>query len=115
MGKDVSTGILYGHKREPVIKSLERHVDTVEVLVALEGDSAILFAKPSYEFEEGYENFKAFYLRQGDAFAMHRGTWHWIAVPISGDICKFLVMFASGTETNDIEVRNLSEPIKIVY
>ena len=112
MGDVASTGILYGHDREPVIKSLERHVSTPEVLVALEGDSIILFGKPAPDIGN-IDDLKAFYIKQGDAFAMHPGTWHWVGIPVGGKSSKFLVVFASGTEANDLEVRDLQEEIKI--
>ena len=114
MGDVVSTGVLYTHKREPVIKCLERHVNTPEVLVALEGDSVICFGKPSREGQVGIDGLQAFYIKQGDAFAMHAGTWHWAAVPVKGELSKFLVLFALGTEANDLEVRDLAENLKIL-
>lgn len=63
MGETLSSGILIGHEREPVIKSLERHVKTPEMLVALEGDSVICFARPLEEGKEKIEGVKAFFSR----------------------------------------------------
>jgi hypothetical protein len=73
MGKTVSTGVLFGHERKAIVKSLERHTSTPEVLVALEGDSAICFGKPSLG-DGQIQGIKAFYIAQGEAIAMHPGT-----------------------------------------
>lgn len=113
MSGNTSTGILIAHKREYLIKKLERHVNTPEILVALEGDSIICLAKPALEENDKVEGFKAFYIKQGDAFAMHAGTWHWIPIPVSAENSKFLVLFASGTEDNDLVVKDLEMGFKI--
>lgn len=112
MGETISTGILYGLDREPVIKSLERHINTPEILVAIEGNSIILFGKPKQGIEN-IDDLRAFYIKQGDAFAIHPKTWHWVAVPVGSKISKFLVVFASGTEEKDLEVRDLPEAIML--
>ena len=112
MGEVVSTGVLFGHMREPVVKSLERHLKTPEVMVAYEGDSLICVAKPMANSDK-IEDVRVFVIKQGQAFAMHAGTWHWVPFPTNDKMCKFLVMFASETEANDMDVRNLPEEIRI--
>ena len=112
MGETVSTGVLFGHEREAVVRSLERHKKTPEVLVALEGDSVVCFAKPSSSHGR-IRGIRAFYVRQGGAICMHTGTWHWAAFPVNVKKCKFLVLFAADTETSDLEIRNLPEEIGI--
>lgn len=108
-----STGILIARKRENFIRKLERHVSTPEILVALKGDSIICLAKPALDGDDKIEGIKAFYIKQGDAFAMLSGTWHWIPIPVNSDKSKFLVLFASGTEDNDLEIMDLEEEVKI--
>ncbi len=112
MSETASTGVLVPKRREPVVSQLERHVKTPEILAALEGDSLLCVAKPSRKSDE-IEGVQAFLVRQGDAFAMHPGTWHWVPFPINGETCKFLVTFASGTEDEDLVVKSLPEAIKI--
>lgn len=110
----VSTGFLVCRKREGVVNSLERHVRTPEILVALEGDSMICMARPeSVSGTDQIERIQAFYVRQGEALVMHAGTWHWIPIPVDREESKFLVIFASGTEAEDLEVRDLSDTIKV--
>jgi ureidoglycolate hydrolase len=107
MSNVVSTGVLYGNKRGPVIKSFERHNNTHEVLVALEGDSVLCCGKPSINNDNTIDGIQAFYIKEGAAFAMYPGTWHWIPVPLLDNPSKFLVLFASGTEANDLEIKDL--------
>lgn len=114
MTEKVSTGFLVCRKREGVVKSLERHVRTPEILIALEGDSLICMAKPESVVDiDLIEGIQAFRVRQGEAFVMHAGTWHWIPFPINQEESKFLVVFASGTEADDLEVRDLPDTIKV--
>lgn len=113
MGDTVSTGVLIGHRRNPIIVKLERHVNTPEVLIALDGDSVICVAKPSSKGTDKIEGVQVFLVKQGDAFVMYEGTWHWIPVPVRSEDCKFLVVFASGTEDNDLVVKDLQDEIKI--
>lgn len=114
MTEKVSTGLLVCRKREGAVRSLERHVRTPEILVALKGDSLICMAKPeAVGGADRIEGIQAFHVYQGEAFVMHAGTWHWIPFPINQEESKFLVVFASGTEADDLEVRDLADVIKV--
>ena len=112
LGSDVSTGIMYVKKRQPVLESFERHLQTPEMLVALEGDSVVCFAKKSPYGSDEIGEVKAFYIKQGDAFVMSPGTWHWAGYP-KNDAAKFLVVFKYGTEEKDLEVKNVSEKVTV--
>lgn len=112
MGRVASTGLLYGNMREPVATRLERHVNTPEVLVSVEGDSILCVGKPTGA-GVNIEDVAAFYLKQGDAVALREGTWHAVPFPVNDAICKFIVMFALGTEDNDLELSDLPEEIRI--
>lgn len=83
MHEVVSSGMLFGLKREPLIKKLERHVNTPEVLVALQGDSVICVTEPSPKGSTAIDGIQAFYIKQGDAIAMNPGVWHWIPIPVN--------------------------------
>jgi ureidoglycolate hydrolase len=110
---DTSTGILYGLKRAPVVVSLERHLLTPEMLIALDGDSVFCFAKPSPIGSDEIGEVQAFNVNQGDAFIMHPGTWHWACFPKDCEAAKFLVVFKSGTEENDLKVKELTDKITV--
>lgn len=112
VGKTASTSVLFCHRRQPVVKKLERHARTPEVLVGLEGDSVVCVGKPS-PGRGAIRGIRAFYLRQGDAIAMHAGTWHYPPFPVKAKQCKLLVLFASGTEASDLEYMDLPEEVRI--
>lgn len=114
MGPVATTGMVYANKREPVVKALERHVNTPEVMIALEGDSVICLAKATGESKEISE-VQAFYLRQGEAIAMDKGVWHWVPYPVNCELAKIMTVFASGTEHNDLELVDLAEPVKVEF
>ncbi len=113
MTKRVSTGVLVNHRRPRIVKSMERHVRTPEILVALDGDSVFCVARPSKR-GKNIDGIKAFRVKQGDALALHAGAWHWAPFPVGKRESTFLVVFALGTEANDLEVRALPEAVRIV-
>ena len=96
-----------------VVKCFERHINTIEVMVALEGDSIICVGKQSACEEEEIERVQAFYIKQGEGFVMNEGIWHWAPYPVNSMESKFLIMFKLGTEDNDLEVKHLSNEIKV--
>lgn len=112
MGKAVSTGVLVNRRRPLVVKSLERHARTAEILVALEGDSVFCVARPSPS-GKSIAGLKAFRVRRGEALALKPGTWHWVPFPVEGATSTFLVVFASGTEAKDMDVKDLPKPVRL--
>lgn len=110
MGARVSTGYLSCKPRPAVLKQLERHLRTPEILVALGGDSLVCMARPSAPGSKGIAGLQAFRVRQGQAFAMAPGTWHWAGFPTGKTAAVFLVVFASGTEGDDLEFMDLDAP-----
>lgn len=112
MGPHLSTGVLFAHNRPAVIKSMERHTRTPEVLVATEGETVICFAKPSKQGDE-IKDIQAFRIKQGTGIIMYTGTWHWVGFPIEGLKSTFLVMFAADTESDDLEIKDLPEQVEV--
>jgi ureidoglycolate hydrolase len=109
-GPSASSGILLCNDRAPVVKSFERHEKTPEVLVALEGDSVLCLARPTKQ----PSGIRWFRIHEGNAVALHPGTWHWIPFPLGGHACRFLVIFALGTEEDDLQYVDLDEPVNLV-
>ncbi len=107
--QQASAGVLVCRKRPAVVRSIERHLKTPEVLINLDGDCLICLARPG----EGLDELKAFRVRQGQAFALHAGTWHWIPFPLRQAECRFLVIFRFGTEEEDLEVKELPAPVEL--
>ena len=112
MGADISTGLMITNRRAAVLTQMERHNETPEVLVAIEGYSVICFAAPTLPGQD-ISKIAAFHVSPGDAIALSAGTWHWAAYPLQTDFAKFIVMFADNTESSDLEVRELSEEITV--
>jgi ureidoglycolate hydrolase len=110
MGARTSTGYMACKPRPGVLKQLERHLRTPEILVALRGDSLVCMAKPSAPGSKSIDGLQAFRVKQGQAFAMAPGTWHWAAYPVRREEAMFLVVFASGTEGADLEFTDLDGP-----
>jgi ureidoglycolate lyase len=108
---ELSSGILVGRKRDAIVSQLERHIDTPEILTSLSGDSVIALAK-SGDSAPDFSSLKAFRISQGQSFVMDSGTWHWIPFPVK-DETRFLVLFAKGTEENDLEIAELGNPLSI--
>jgi ureidoglycolate hydrolase len=109
----ISSGQLVAFQREPVVRRLESHARTPEVLVALDGDSAVCLARPGISPNDDRAGIQAFFLARGDAVALHPGTWHWIPVPMGCATAAFLVLFAEGTEDNDITFCDLEAEIEL--
>jgi len=97
-----SAGVLLGHSRRMVTSKLERHLNTPEVLVALEGDAIVCVGEPGEP-----KCLSAFIIRQGEAVALNKGAWHWTPFPTDELDCRFLVLFQKDTESNDLEIREL--------
>jgi len=110
MGPRVSTGYLACKPRAGVLKQLERHLRTPEILVALHGDSLVCLARPSAPGSKAIDGLQAFRVRRGQAFAMAPGTWHWAGFPTAKTEAVFLVVFAAGTEGTDLEFTDLDAP-----
>jgi ureidoglycolate lyase len=110
MGPRVSTGYLSCKPRPGVLKQLERHLRTPEILVALRGDSLVCMAKPSASGSKVIDGLQAFHVRQGQAFAMAPGTWHTAGFPTGKTEAMFLVAFTAGTEGADLEFTDLDAP-----
>jgi ureidoglycolate hydrolase len=106
--RPISSGVLFGHRRPMSTDKLERHLQTPEILTALEGGAVLIVASG-----ETAADIAAFYIRQGEAVALNPGIWHWTPFPAEGEKCRFLVLFYSGTEENDLIIKNLNELIEI--
>ncbi len=111
MGRTTSTGILEIYRREKIVTQMERHKNSPEIMIGIEGDSVVLFGKPG---GRAGEDLAAFVIRQGEAVAMHEGTWHWSPFPLD-DIGRILVIFKSGTPDDDLEICPLAESVKIDF
>lgn len=103
------TGILTCAPRALQVVQMERHVDSSEILVALDGDFYLVVA-PADDGLHSNEHIQTFILKRGQAIALKPRTWHWIPFPTEKTECRVLILFKDGTGDNDLHFRKLTEP-----
>lgn len=108
LGSSSCTGLLNAAFREKVVSKMERHRNTGEILVALEGESVICMAPPG---KVSAASVRAFAFPQGTVLAMNSGTWHWIPFPLDKSGARFLVIFQDRTGDDDLEIQDLDKNI----
>ncbi|MDR3353725.1 MAG: ureidoglycolate lyase [Synergistaceae bacterium] len=106
----ISTGIMVARRREGGFRTFERHFKTGEILVALDADAVCAVGRPTPERDE-VTDVKLFYFRRGQAVFLSPATWHYVPMPIASESAAFLVIFASGTEDDDMSFADLSAPL----
>jgi ureidoglycolate lyase len=106
----LSSGVMACHDRERIYRTVERHTNTPEILVALNGDIVFLAAE-SLPGENELVNPELFYMKKGQAIVFHPGTWHYAPFPINAEEAFLLVIFAEGTEDMDMDVMDIEDPI----
>lgn len=88
-------------KRPYVLTRMERHVKTVEVVIAL-NKGVIVPLAPTGDLKEVENQIKAFYLPAGQGLIINEGVWHLAPFPLE-ETAEVLVLFADGTGANDLE------------
>ena len=106
----IEVGLCVTEAREPVVRKLERHLQTPELLVALDGDMLVPVAPPS---ENGPRDLGGVQLPRNHAFVFGRGVWHGWPLPTTGGTVRYLVIFRRGTLGKDLDVRELPEPVRL--
>ena len=106
------TGVLACRSRPRIVSEMERHHDTSEVIVALDGDMVLVLA-PADDDLKDHSRIRAFLVRQGEAIVMAPGTWHWIPFPCENRDAHALVLFKDGTGADDLHFRKLSTPLTL--
>lgn len=64
--------------------AMYRHASHTQALLVLNVDAVIAVAPPGTQFGQGADagSIRAFTLRPGQSFVLHRGTWHWGPFPV---------------------------------
>jgi ureidoglycolate lyase len=104
----VDGGLLVCNPNGRNIKYLERHPETAENFVPIEGECVFLMA-PADNAKKlpDISRLRAFYLNGSLGVALHKGTWHWPPIPL-GEKIK-LVLVRKGTLWEETEFRNFDE------
>ena len=106
VGSDVEFGLAVLDPRAPTMESMERHVETAELLFAVRGDFVLPLAPPSADAPSP-EEVRCFVVLEGQGCVLERATWHWAPFPTKGR-CEVLVAFKAGTPVNDMIIEPLS-------
>ena len=104
----VDGGLLVCNKNGRTIKYLERHPETGENFIPVEGECIFLMAPANNKKDvPDISQLKAFYLNGSLGVAIHKGTWHWPPIPL-GETVK-LVLIRKGSLWEETEIREWAE------
>jgi len=98
-----SSGVVECAPRPRVIRRMERHVRTPEVLVCLDGEAVVCLAGPQESAAGALKDIRALKVRPGQGFVLDTGAWHAIPFPSGSAPARFLVIFRSGTGRDDLQ------------
>ena len=112
VGNPSSAGFLLCSQRAMILSKMERHTETMEILVSLSGDSVLCLALPGDDPAES--TLRAVHFPQGKALAMHSGTWHWIPYALQDEPSRCLVLFKGRTGANDLQIKELGNSFQLV-
>lgn len=99
---DYSINVLSCKKRSFEVEKLERHKNTKEIIVPIDGNVLIPLA-----IGDDCQDRLTFSLSQGQALELNESVWHFIPYPQEKDV-NCLVIFKQNTGLNDIEFKQLS-------
>jgi len=118
---DFEVSLLTCRKSDMTFNSLERHVQSPELLLALDDDIITAFA-PARDLENPdakpmLEEVRAFKIPQNQGFLVEAGTWHLLPTCATKDECLMLVIFKRDTGPNDLAFGEIegAESIQLVY
>ena len=109
----LSAGRLDCRVRDLSLTKLERHVQTPEMLFAMEGDSVICVAPPQEPKDGVLTGLKAVRVAKGQALILDLGAWHWIPFPTRKQASCFLVVFRAETGADDLDFCDLAQPLTL--
>jgi hypothetical protein len=113
LGSPCSSGVVEGRPRPKILRRMERHLHTREILVALQGEAIACLAPPQEPGPAGVQGMVAVRVKPGQAFILENGAWHGSPFPVRSKPARLLVIFRSGTGRNDLEFRDLPQPVRI--
>jgi ureidoglycolate hydrolase len=98
-------------KRPYVLKRMERHQKSVEVVIAL-NKGVIIPLAPVGELKEVEKAITAFFLPAGQGIKINKGVWHIAPFPLE-ETAEVLVLFAQGTGMDDLEFQETTTQPRI--
>jgi ureidoglycolate hydrolase len=109
-----SAGVVQARPRPKTLKRLERHLQTREIVVALEGEAIVCLAPPQQVSPVGLAGIVAVRVKSGQGLVLEVGAWHASAFPVGNEPSRLLVIFRSGTGRTDLEFHDLPRGVSIV-
>lgn len=106
------TGQLNCRFRDKVLKKVERHLKTPELMVALKGDSLLCVAKATLDAPQE-QDVRCFEVKEGTVLMMNTAVWHWIPYPLQEPGSEFLVLFRDGTGADDLNFHEFGSDIQV--
>ena len=109
----LSSGLLECYPRKLRLDRMERHRQTREILVALEGEAAICLAPPQEKSSGSLDGVVALRMLAGQSIILEVGAWHWIPFPTTSQTARFQVIFRSETGNDDLDFYVFPQPVDI--
>lgn len=110
-------GLLTEKRREMLLTRMERHTKAKEWFVPIDGECVACFAEYHNPDDPGevpdVDKVVAFKMEGIAGFVVDRGAWHWPAFPIT-ETATQLVNLRRDTEHDDVDVKALAGPVRIV-
>jgi len=110
---DIEIGVLKVKKHEMMFNEMEKHNETPEMLIGLDGDFVVPVAPPSEDIPS-LEQIEAFHVKHGQAIIMDTDCWHGGPKPLDKNEVTILVIFKDNTSQNDLVLKELREPCRIL-
>lgn len=108
-------GICTCLKRPRKIDSMERHLNTPEILIPLDDNFLLPIAVPSQPVNKGnklkVKGIQIMNIKKGTAVIMEPGVWHWAVWPENGKSVTYLVLFKLNTPRYDFDKKSLEKTI----
>lgn len=110
-------GLLTEKRRDMLLTRMERHTKAKEWFVPIDGECVACFAEfhnPDDPHEvPDVDKVVAFKMEGIAGFVVDRGAWHWPAFPLT-ETATQLVNLRRDTEHDDVDVKELAGPVRIV-
>jgi ureidoglycolate hydrolase len=113
-GRGLSVGMVEARPSDLVGREFERHLETAELLVPLDGDVVLVLGAPTGGPLPDPARFAAIRLPRGQAVLLHPGTWHYAPLSESG-VVHVLVAFASGTSDSDKDLHDVANELGVEF
>jgi len=108
----IEVGVLKVKKHDTVFNQMEKHLETPEMLIGLNG-AFIVPVAPSSEMPKA-NKVEAFEVGAGQAVVMSANCWHWTPCPVDKSEITILVVFKDNSSQNDLVIKDLEQECRIV-